>query len=455
MGETQSNQTFQKIQRAAGAAVTLAGGYLACGGSVGAAEQCARDVCRAYGACDIQVCAVPNMLAVSACCGDLSVTRMTRIYAATNDLFLLEEYGRLHRAVLAGMSLESLTDELARVRAIPRGGILRAATGGVLACGAFCAFFGGRAPETAMSALVGAAVNALSVLLSARGAGGVARTFLLSLCAGALSLLLCAACTFLGITCSSALVMLGSVMILIPGLSLCNALKDILSGDLFSGIYRTVGGLSATAAIVAGYALSGKLLLFAGIGGYAAVPAEYGNILKLFLCAAGSAGFCIGMNARPARTLCCALAALITFAVSLAAEAFGLFAGCFAAAAAAQLLSSLMSAAYKAPAGVFLTPAVIPLLPGASLYLAAEALLSSDFQSALVYGSDGLYILLSLAAGLAAASVAVRILRAAVKRARTAVRNKTTAARAIKHKISRKRGVQRKRIWILKNSHKD
>ena len=449
MGEPHTEQSLLYIQRAVGAAVALAGGYLSCGGSVGAAEECARDVLLSYGATDVNVCAVPDMFVASACCKNLTITRMTRIYAATNDLFLLEEYGKLHRAVLSGISLDGLLRELARISSLPRGGVFRAMLGGALACGAFCAFFGGRAPEFVMSALVGAAVSALSLLLSARGGGGAARTFLLSFCAGALSLLFCAACTAFGISCSAALVMLGSVMILIPGLSLCNALKDILSGELFSGIYRIVGGLSATAAIVAGYALAGKLLLFAGIGGYVAVPAQYGAAIRLALCAVGSAGFCTGMNARPARTFCCALAALSTYAVSFAAEVGGLFISCFAAAAAAQLLSSLMSAAYKAPAGVFLTPAVIPMLPGASLYLAAEALLSSDFQSALVYGSDGLYILLSLAAGLASASVAVRIIRIAAKRAHVAARKSTCAVKAeksITNKKSRKRGVQRKRI---------
>ena len=435
MGDTHTEQTLLHIQRAVGAAVALAGGLLSCGGSVGTAEACARDVCKAYGATDVQVSAVPNMFAASACCGDLTVTRLTRIYAATNDLFLLEEYGKLHRSVLGGMSLDALLCELSRIRSLSRGGFLRAAFGGALACGAFCAFFGGRAPEFVMSALVGAAVNALSLLLSARGGGGVARIFLLSFCAGVLSLLFCAACSSLGIGCSGSLVMLGSVMILIPGLSLWNALKDILSGDLFSGIYRIAGGLSATAAIVAGYALSGKLLLFAGIGGYVAVPAEYGEAFKLFLCAAGSAGFCIGMNARPARAAGCAFAALATYAVSLVAEDWGLFAGCLAAASAAQILSSLMSAVHGAPVGVFLTSALIPLLPGASLYLAAEALLSSDFQSALVYGADVAYILLSLAAGLAASSVAVRAVRLIAKRFRTICKRK-----------SRRRGVQRKRI---------
>lgn len=444
MGETCSQHTLQQIRRAVDCAVALAEGCLSCGGSVCAAEQCARDVCLSYGARDVQVCAVPNLITVSVCCDGLAITRLTRIYAATNDLSLLEEYDKIHCAVLSGAPLDFLESELAGIRSLPRGGVFRAALGGALACGAFCAFFGGRVQESVMSAIVGAAINALSLQLSSKGAGGVARAFLLSLCAGVLSLLLCAACSSLGIACSSALVMLGSVMILIPGLSLCNALKDILSGDIFSGLYRIVGGLSATAAIVAGYALAGKLLMFAGIGGYTAVPAEYGAAFKLFLCAAGSAGFCIGMNARLVRTICCAPAALITCAVSFSAEGGGLFISCLAAAAAAQVLSSLMSAAYGAPAGVFLTPALIPLLPGASLYYAAEALLSSDFQSAFVYGSDGLYILLSLAAGLAAASVAVRMFRSILRRART-----------LPDKISRMRGVQRKRIWILKNLHKD
>lgn len=59
-------------------------------------------------------------------------------------------------------------------------------------------------------------------------------------------------------------VMIGSIMLLIPGIALTNALRDLFAGDTISGILRLLEALIQAGAIACGFALAvflgGKIL---------------------------------------------------------------------------------------------------------------------------------------------------------------------------------------------------
>ena len=280
----------------------------------------------------------------------------------------------------------------------------------MLACGSFCALFGGGAAGAFIAFIAGAIICRVSFALAVRGAGGIARTLLLSLIGGAACLILCAAFNLFGISVSPAMCMLGSIMTLVPGLQLCNALRDVLSGDIFSGGYRLLYGLAATAAIVAGYAAAGAV--FAPITP-ASSPSGGGGAATTFIsCALGAAGFCIMMNASLSRIFPCVIAALLSFSVyTLSFSPLGQFCANLCGAAAAYLCAYALALSHGIPAAVFLTPAVIPLLPGAALYLAADCLTRGDFSSTFLYGTDALVAFFGIAAGISAASVCLRLFR--------------------------------------------
>lgn len=401
--------------RVASFALSLCAGFISGGASAGYAESCAVRACAAYGFDGAEVAAFPSHAEICIYESGASVTCIKRIYSANNDLTLLEECSGILRAALGGAPLGEVERMLgSALSAGARGG---AAFGGGLACGAFCAYFGGGAAEVAACFLIGMITSAISSALSRRGAGGAARILLVSAFGGALSIIFCALFIRAGVQCSVALVVLGSIMTTIPGLQLCNALRDLLSGDFLSGAYRIVGGLSSTAAIVAGYALSGAALSFLG------VPAIFGNsppdMLTAYLsCGLGAAGFCILLNARPARVVSGAISALLTYSIYALCSPAGVFFAVFVSSSAACFLSYALSNSHGAPSGVFLTPALVPLLPGAPLYYAAEGLARGNLTRALAYGADALLFFAAIAAGLSAAAVASRLLRALFSRRR-------------------------------------
>ena len=396
-------------ERVASLSLNLCAALVSAGASVGLSESFAARMCAAYSLCGAEVAALPSHVQISVRACGVTITQLKRIYGANNDLSLLEDCSRVLRLAEGGAELEEVEEELGRALMSKPSRFTH--FGGGLACGSFCAFFGGSVSDALICFIVGLVTAVLSSALSKRGSGGAARTLLLSAAGGALSLILCHAADLLGIGTSPSLVILGSIMTVIPGLQLCNALRDLLSGDLLSGAYRILGGLAATAAIVAGYAFSRVALGFLGTEEVFHPRSGVGAVVVSYItCAVGSAGFCLMFNARAKRVLSGAFAALLTYSLYLLALPAGAFICTFISAFAAYVQAYAFAQVYKIPWGVFLTPAVVALLPGASHYYAAEYSAAGDFGRAAFYGADCAAYLAAIAAGLSAAAVVLRIL---------------------------------------------
>ena len=55
-------------------------------------------------------------------------------------------------------------------------------------------------------------------------------------------------------------VIIGGIMLLIPGIALTNSLRDMISGDIMSGMLRFFDAILVAAAIAAGYILAAQLM---------------------------------------------------------------------------------------------------------------------------------------------------------------------------------------------------
>ena len=52
------------------------------------------------------------------------------------------------------------------------------------------------------------------------------------------------------------MIMIGGIMLLIPGIAMTNAIRDMLIGDIASGLLRLINSLLVAAAIACGFAFS-------------------------------------------------------------------------------------------------------------------------------------------------------------------------------------------------------
>jgi uncharacterized membrane protein YjjP (DUF1212 family) len=117
-----------------------------------------------------------------------------------------------------------------------------------LGAGFFTLLFGGGAAEAAAAAAIGALLSLLVL--------GFQRLrlpeFLTSLAGGALAALSTLGIQSLGAPINADTTIIGVIMLLVPGVAITNAIRDIIAGDLVAGIARGVDAFITAAAISAG-----------------------------------------------------------------------------------------------------------------------------------------------------------------------------------------------------------
>ena len=210
---------------------------------------------RAYGGRDAQVFAIPNCLIVSLTAEDgRPVTRMRRIGVHGTDIELLESCNalcrRLCRTVPPLEDARRQTDALAAPCRRGRSGAILLGYG--LAPAFFCPLFGGGLLDSCSAFLCGLAVG-VCLLFGGKwlGSNSFLRTLVCSGLASLLSLLLVRS----GLGHSVDVVTIGVLMLLVPGVALTNAMRDLVAGDTYSGLSRTAEAILIATGIALGAAV--------------------------------------------------------------------------------------------------------------------------------------------------------------------------------------------------------
>lgn len=136
-------------------------------------------------------------------------------------------------------------------------------------------------------------------------------------------------------------------------------------------------------------------------------------IIQLVTAFLGSLGFALVFGLRQRHLAYAALGGMIAWGIYLALFALrgSLFLANLGASVFAVAYSELLAHRRKCPATVFVIPAIIPLVPGSSLYYAMEYAVRGDLATAKSFGHRTLVCALAIAAGISFAS-AFRELRA-------------------------------------------
>ncbi|GAB1365139.1 MAG TPA: threonine/serine exporter family protein [Candidatus Cloacimonas sp.] len=127
--------------------------------------------------------------------------------------------------------------------------------------GFFCLLFGGSWPEFAVAVFIGIVVSFGMKYLSKLAFNN----FLLNALAAALIVILAKTIDIYVPYIKLENIIIGGIMLLVPGLSITNAIRDTMSGDLVAGTARAVEALFITVGIVAG---SGSMLKLWELWGY-------------------------------------------------------------------------------------------------------------------------------------------------------------------------------------------
>lgn len=221
------------------------------GGEIYRVEESVSRLLAAYGAEGGEVFAIPNCIIVSlAQPGQPAQTRVRRVGAHGTDIYRLEEVNALCRRLCAlPLPLEDARRALSDIlEGEPRYPVLVRLAAYFVGAAMFALFFGGTLWDGLCAGLCGVAVGGTQLLMERLHAN----TFIRTIFCGGAAALLALFLVFLGVGDSVDLITIGAIMSLVPGVALTNAIRDIMVGDMVSGISKLGEAVLVATAIALG-----------------------------------------------------------------------------------------------------------------------------------------------------------------------------------------------------------
>lgn len=402
-------------ERVLALSLELGKGLLHCGASVSRVENAVERICMAYGVVEVNAWVVPSM--VIACIvtpeGD-TFTQMERVYIITNNLQKMERYNQLSRDICTKKLPLSIAEQSARkVREERYYKTWQLVLSGAIAAGAFSVLFGGSVADAFLTTIIGAVMTYLNIVLSVKSFNSYARSFMLSVLGGCLCILFSATFDAIGIECHCSMIIIGTIMVVAPGLMVCNAVRDLFVGDLFSGTFQILNGILTMLAIVAGYATS--MIIFDNIAVFNEPFAREGvsyYVYSLIAGVFGVAGFSLMFSISLKRLPYATLNAIITYVIYLLLMKFNgdVFTANFVATVYGAIASEALARITKAPSTVYIIPAIIILVPGGALYYTLNYLVQGDWANCQTWGINTALIFLGIAVGLSIVAALFQII---------------------------------------------
>ena len=228
------------------------------GAEVGRVETSVKLICTAYGCSRADVFTITSSIVVSIVSKEgTHLTQSRRILGSHTDLTKLDRLNSLSREICQNTPdcayVQAQLQKICAGKAFP---LWLEALASAMIAGAFTLFFGGGWLDGLVACFLGGGIRLCTWLLQKAGMNQIfvnaVTSFLLSFCAISL--------VRLGLGRDANQIIIGNIMLLIPGIALTNSLRDMISGDIMSGLLRFFDAVLVAASIAAGYILAAQLL---------------------------------------------------------------------------------------------------------------------------------------------------------------------------------------------------
>ena len=242
-------------------ALDVGGEMLKAGGEISRVEDTIIRICKAYKAEHVEVFAIPSLMVAAVRMADGAYSsQIRRVYGTENNLHKIEIFNAISRDICANTpdfaEVDRMVHEAKRKRSYPMWVRVLAAS---VVASAFAILFGGNVWDGLAAAVIGVIIYVLDMIPIDR-INRLAKLALQSFLGGLLACL----SVKIGFGHDAGMIMIGTIMLLVPGLSFNTALRDLLCGDLLAGTLKTVQCILAALMIAAGYLLAMVL-----VGGFA------------------------------------------------------------------------------------------------------------------------------------------------------------------------------------------
>ncbi len=380
-----------------------------CGAETYRIEESVTRIMAAYGI-EAEVFSIPNCLHVSIeGANGKPMTRMRRIGIHGNDLEAVERYSNLSRRICAehpdpAIAYQWLKETGESLRSYHP--LVYLAGNFMGGCG-YSVIFGGNLFDCLCGGICGLIVGIVTRYLDRLKTNHFFKIIATSFIMAVIAYI----CSHLGFAQNVDAVIIGTLMILVPGLLFTNAMRDIIYGDTNSGINRIVQVFLIAVAIVLGTGAALKATSI--VWGAPVIHSAFTHSLWIEALAAfvGCYGFTIIFNIHGRGVALCALGGVLTWV----AYRMILFMGgddilaYFFATLLAAFYSEVMARVRKYPAISYLVISIFPLIPGAGAYYTMNSAFRGDLSGFTSQGTHTIAIAGVMAVGILMASTTVRI----------------------------------------------
>ena len=227
---------------------------LVSGAEIYRVEDCIRRICFAYGAADVDVFTITSSIVATVQSPDEQrLTQTRRIESYATNLDRVDKLNQLSREMCRDhIEYEEFQKRFREILGQKRYPYWVDAVFFAIIAAAFTIFFGGSWRDAVISACIGVVLKGTVYLVSAVKFNNVLSNLIASFVLYVLA--------FLAVRWRLAdavdMIVIGNIMLLIPGVALTNSLRDMISGDTMSGLLRFLEACILALAIAAGYILA-------------------------------------------------------------------------------------------------------------------------------------------------------------------------------------------------------
>ena len=210
-------------------------------------------ICDVYNLKRVDVFAITSIIIVSTKTdfGD-TITQTRRIYASSTDLHKLEDLNSLSRYICKNRPMpDEAQKKIHELTTRNTSNSFMNFCGYVLASSSFTMFFGGNFIDFIATGIIAMLLFYIDTFVKKISNNQILYCSVCSIIAGYSAIIL----VKMGLGVNMDKIMIGDIMLLIPGIPLINSARDMLCGDIIAGVLRLVDAILIAVSIACGFAI--------------------------------------------------------------------------------------------------------------------------------------------------------------------------------------------------------
>ena len=239
-------------------AISIGEQLLISGAEISRVEDTIRRICTAYGMKKSHIFSIASSIIVTLETEDGQwITQTRRIHAYGTNMWRMDRLNNLSRKICATKpTYQEIHEELEPLKEGPAYSLKGQCATYAMIAAAFTVFFGGNFRDGFAALFVGAIMRLQLHAFSSMNMKSIFSNVICSLLSGIACILMC----YIGVGQNVEMIMIGNIMLLIPGVLMTNSFRDFISGDMITGLLHFTEAMIIAICVAVGFIFS-KILL--------------------------------------------------------------------------------------------------------------------------------------------------------------------------------------------------